>query len=268
MELSSEAELAACEPAVPSQNWSVIPSKLIEQLALAKRVSVLTGAGISAESGVPTFRDAQSGLWARFKPEELATPRAFRANPKLVWEWYAWRREILSNAKPNPGHFALAEMERMFPQFELITQNVDGLHQEAGSQKVVELHGNIRENKCFDEDVVIKEWAETGEVPPKCPRCGGWLRPAVVWFEEAMPKEEFRKAVAATNCDVFLTIGTSSMVYPASALPEEAQGNGAVVVEVNPKMTSFTPQANFHLGGPAGEILPELLQALTERESE
>jgi len=181
-------------------------SKLIDALRCARRIAVLTGAGTSAESGVPTFRDAQTGLWANFKPEELATPEAFRRNPKLVWEWYALRRARVREVAPNPGHFALAELEgrvlglprsapqsrrerseliereQRVPEFLLATQNVDGLHQRAGSRQLVELHGNITRTKCFDENVVVDEWAETGEVPPRCPRCGGWLRPDVVWF--------------------------------------------------------------------------------------
>ncbi len=166
-----------------------IPDALIDRLATAKCVSVLTGAGVSAESGVPTFRDAQTGLWAQYRPEDIATPDAFRRDPRLVWEWYEWRRQLVANAKPNPGHFALVELEKLFPQFHLITQNVDGLHQRAGSAAVVELHGNITRTKCFDEDTVVSFWTDTVNVPPKCPRCGGLLRPDVVWFEEAMPEK-------------------------------------------------------------------------------
>src|SRR2546425_1040129 len=164
-----------------------IPAKLVQKLVAAKSVAVLTGAGVSAESGVPTFRDAQTRLWAKFSPEELATPRAFRRNPRLVWEWYEWRRERVADGEANPAHLALAQMEVLFPQFQLITQNVDGLHQRAGSRCVIELHGNITRTKCFDEGTVVSSWPDTGEVPPKCPNCGGWLRPDVVWFEEPMP---------------------------------------------------------------------------------
>src|SRR5215469_12429556 len=157
-----------------------ISGALIQRLTTARSVTVLTGAGVSAESGVPTFRDAQTGLWAKYNPEDLATPRAFRSNPRLVWEWYTWRRTLVAGAKPNPAHFALVELERLVPEFHLITQNVDGLHQQAGSQKVIELHGNITRTKCFDEGTIVSKWAETGEVPPKCPDCGGLLRPDVV----------------------------------------------------------------------------------------
>ena len=232
-------------------------------LAGARRVTVLTGAGVSAESGVPTFRDAQTGLWANFKVEDLATPRAFRRNPRLVWEWYAWRRELVADAKPNPAHVALAEMERLFPSFHLITQNVDGLHQRAGSHKAIELHGNITRTRCFDEGTLVSSWAETGDVPPKCPACGGWLRPDVVWFEEPMPEAEMEVALKASQvCDVFLSIGTSTLVYPAASLPFEALRGGAMVVEINPQPTPFTEQAHFVLRGAAGEVLPELVSNL------
>ncbi len=174
-----------------------IPTELIEALRKAARVTALTGAGISAESGVPTFRDAQTGLWAKYRPEELATTEAFRRNPRLVWDWYTWRRERVAQAHPNPGHLALAEMEKRVPQFTLVTQNVDGLHRRAGSRNVIELHGNIMRTKCFHEDIMVEAWADTGETPPSCPHCGGPLRPDVVWFGEALPADmhlQLRKA--------------------------------------------------------------------------
>jgi NAD-dependent deacetylase len=240
-----------------------IPAQLIERLAGAKSVAVLTGAGVSAESGVPTFRDAQTGMWAKFSPEELATPRAFRKNPKLVWEWYCWRRKLVAGAHPNPAHIALAEMELLFPVFHLVTQNVDGLHQRAGSRTVVELHGNITRSKCFDEGTIFTTWTETGEVPPHCPNCGGMLRPDVVWFEEALPAAEMDRAVkAAATCDVFLTIGTSAVVYPAAALPFTALRNSATVVEINPQPTPFTEHAHHVLAAAAGSAVPELLGAI------
>jgi NAD-dependent deacetylase len=238
------------------------PPELLQRLASAKRVAVLTGAGVSAESGVPTFRDAQTGLWAQYRPEDLATPRAFRRNPKLVWEWYEWRRKLVADAKPNPAHLALAEMEKLFPQFCILTQNVDGLHSRAGSKVVVELHGNIARTKCFEENTIIPFWPKTDDVPPKCPRCGGLLRPDVVWFEEPLPEIEMRVAnTAAQECDIFFSIGTSALVYPAAALPGTALKNGAVVVEINPQPTPLSAQATYVLTGAAGVILPELLRA-------
>ncbi len=237
-----------------------IPSKLVEALRDATRVVALTGSGISAESGVPTFRDAQSrGLWARYDPQELATPEAFARNPRLVWEWYEWRRGLVAEAGPNPGHLALAELERRVPEFALITQNVDGLHQRAGSRRVIELHGNIMRTKCSEEGVIVREY-ESEEVPPRCPRCGAFLRPGVVWFGEMLPFAALEEASeAARGCDFFLSIGTSTLVYPAAALPHEALESGATVVEVNPGETPLTTHADFTLRGPAGEVLPELL---------
>jgi len=243
-----------------------IPPALIERMATARAVVALTGAGVSAESGVPTFRDAQTGLWANFKPEDLATPRAFRKNPKLVWEWYAWRRNLVAKVDPNPAHLALAHLQQLLPGFRLITQNVDGLHQRAGSAQVIELHGNITRTKCFDENVPIDKWEETKEIPPRCPRCGGWLRPDVVWFEEAMPEQETDLAFElSSNCEVFLSIGTSGLVYPAAALPLRAAEKGSVLVEINPQPTSISDRADFVLAGPAGKILPALLRRLLER---
>jgi NAD-dependent deacetylase len=240
-----------------------LPAELIRRLATAECVTALTGAGVSAESGVPTFRDAQTGLWAKYSPEDLATPRAFRRNPRLVWEWYEWRRKLVTVAKPNPAHFALAEMERLFAHFHLITQNVDGLHQRAGSRNVIELHGNITRTKCFDEGIAISNWANTGDVPPKCPNCGGLLRPDVVWFEEPMPEEEMQQAIeASTTCGVFLSIGTSTVVYPAAELPFEALQSGATVLEINAQPTPLTEKANFVLTGKAGVVMPLLLASL------
>ncbi|EEF62203.1 SIR2 family NAD-dependent protein deacylase [Pedosphaera parvula] len=242
---------------------SPIPSELVDTLRSANRVVVLTGAGVSAESGVPTFRDAQTGLWSQYSPEELATPRAFRQNPKLVWEWYQWRRELVSKAKPNPAHYALVEMQELFPEFTLITQNVDGLHRLPGSNIIIELHGNIHRTKCFQEGTIVESWKDTGDVPPKCPDCGGWLRPDVVWFEEPLPEAELESAMKASRkADVFFSIGTSGLVYPAASLPHEALNHNATLVEINPAPTPLTPKADFMLKGPAGVILPELVKAL------
>jgi NAD-dependent deacetylase len=240
----------------------IISNPLVEKVRTARSIAVLTGAGISAESGVPTFRDAQTGLWSKFKPEDLATPEAFRRNPRLVWEWYQWRRERVGSVSPNPGHAALAELERRVPQFTLITQNVDGLHQRAGSKRIIELHGNIVRTKCFAENVVVDSWPETNDVPPRCPRCGSHLRPDVVWFGESLPDGVFEAAdQAARECDLFFSIGTSTVVYPAAALPHTALESCATVVEINPNPTPLTPKAHFALHGPSGVILPQLIGA-------
>jgi NAD-dependent deacetylase len=237
---------------------------LIQALRAAQHIVASTGAGISAESGVPTFRDAQTGLWSKFRPEELATPEAFLHDPKTVWDWYAWRRELVARAEPNPGHRALVELEASVPKFTLITQNVDGLHRRAGSRNVLELHGNILQTKCFSEGTLVSAWADQEETPPRCPTCNGVLRPNVVWFGEALPAEALAQAFAASrNCDLFLSIGTSTAVAPASSLPFEAHAAGALIVEINPDPTPLTRQAHHVLRGPAGELLPLLAAALT-----
>lgn len=239
-----------------------ISDVLIQHLRTAQRVVVLTGAGISAESGVPTFRDALTGLWAKYDPQELATPEAFRQNPQLVWEWYAWRRKLVSEVKPNPGHHALALMESRVPAFTLITQNVDSLHQRAGSTNVVELHGNLSRVKCFDEDRIVDQWNETGEIPPRCPYCGGNLRPDVVWFGEMLPARELGHAVQASrSADLFFTIGTSSLVQPAASLPFEALENGAALVEINVDRTPLSGWMTYTIEGKSGIVLPALVEA-------
>ena len=240
-----------------------IPPKLIETLRSARYVVVLTGAGVSAESGVPTFRDAQTGLWAKYDPAELATPQAFQRNPRLVWEWYAWRRELVSQAKPNSGHLALAKLEQHVPKLTLITQNVDGLHRQAGSRNVIELHGNINRTICSEERRVIESWPETDEVPPRCPDCGSLLRPDVVWFGETLPQQALEAAFeAAEQCDFFMSIGTSGLVQPAASLPLVAVDRGGSVLEINPDVTTLTARMTYSLRGPAGHLLPALLRLL------
>lgn len=245
-----------------------IPKELIEALKSANSVAVLTGSGISAESGVPTFREAQTGLWAKFDPTELATPQAFQKNPRLVWQWYTWRRQLVSQANPNPAHVALAEMGSFFPKFALITQNVDGLHQRAGSKRVIELHGNITRTKCSIEGTIVDHWTDENNEPPHCPNCGGLLRPDVVWFGESLPEEAIAEAIhAAQNCDLFFSIGTSAIVQPAASLPIQALHSGVDVVEVNIEETPLTSQATYFIREPAGEVLPTLIRtaSITKR---
>jgi NAD-dependent deacetylase len=240
---------------------TTLPSSLAREIAHAGRLAVLTGAGISAESGVPTFRDAQTGLWAQFDPAELATPSAFANNPKRVWDWYAWRRALVARAEPNAGHRALAVIERHAADFVLITQNVDGLHQRAGSRRIVEVHGNIARVKCSREGVIVADWRQDEQVP-RCPGCGSLLRPDVVWFEEALPPAALEAAEdAARRCAVLLVVGTSAEVYPAAALPMYAKASGATVVEINPNATPLSDRADYVLRGPAGAILPALVAA-------
>jgi len=246
---------------------AVALDELLEQAAAALRkaqhVCVLTGAGISAESGIPTFRDALTGLWANFRAEDLATPEAFERDPKFVWDWYEFRRELIRKAEPNPGHFALAELAGRVPRFTLVTQNVDGLHQRAGSRGVLEYHGNILRDRCCVEQVVADRSEDSRHGLPRCAACGGLLRPDVVWFGEAIPRGPMLAAAeAAESCDVFLSIGTSSLVYPAAGLAESALRAGATVIEVNPNRTDLSRNVNVLLAGPSGELLPRLLEQL------
>jgi NAD-dependent deacetylase len=233
--------------------------KAREWIREARSVAVLTGAGISAESGVPTFR-GPGGLWRQYRPEELATPEAFRRDPRLVWEWYDWRRQRIAQARPNAGHEALVRLERSKPRFWLITQNVDGLHERAGSRRVIKLHGDIWLVRCVacgrqqrDERVPLPE------LPPRC-ACGGLLRPGVVWFGEALPPGAWEAAEQAVReAEVLLVVGTSAVVYPAAGLIPLAQACGARVIEVNPEETPMSARLDCSLRGPAGEILPALI---------
>lgn len=231
-------------------------------LRTAERVVALTGAGVSAESGLPTFREAQTGLWARYRPEELATPEAFDMDPRLVWEWYAWRHSLVERAVPNAAHRTLAKMAALIPNFTLVTQNIDGLHQQAGSLRVVELHGSIRHARCIREGA-IRPWPPTNDLPPSCPECGALLRPDVVWFGEPLPSSALAQAVhAASQCDVFLSIGTSGVVEPAASLAYHAAQGGATVAYLNPERPKNTAPGSFYVCGLAGDILPALLGAV------
>jgi NAD-dependent deacetylase len=238
---------------------------LLQLLRQARHLGVLTGAGVSAESGLPTFRDALTGHWAQHRPEDLATPEAFERNPALVWEWYRMRREAALRAGPNPAHLALARLEDLAPRFSLITQNVDGLHRRAGSRAVIELHGDITRVRCSREAVPMETWIEPpiGGPPPKCDGCGAYLRPDVVWFGESLPEEALRRALAAVrDCDLFLTVGTSNLVEPAASLPWLAAEHGATVLVVNTTMDGQRQGARIHhLTGAAGQVLPRLIDA-------
>lgn len=234
--------------------------QLKERLLKSSKVSVLTGAGVSKESGIPTFR-GEDGLWRNYNATELATPESFAANPSLVWEWYQWRRGLIKPIEPNPGHYAIAAMERFYENFSLITQNIDGLHAKAGNKKIFELHGNIWRVRCVEEGTTLEYFDHPlEEIPPKC-SCGGLLRPDVVWFGEALDpsilNESFRMA---TESDLCLVIGTSGVVYPAAVIPVEAKSHGAYIVEVNPNPSSLTPIADEAIQGPSAEVLPELVE--------
>jgi len=230
-----------------------------EWLKQARSVAVLTGAGVSAESGVPTFR-GNNGLWRQYRPEDLATPDAFARDPKLVWEWYDWRRGLIAQAQPNAGHRALVELEKRVKSFTLITQNVDGLHELAGSRNVLEVHGSIWKVRCMScERERSDRRTPLPEIPPKCD-CGAWLRPGVVWFGEALPPQVWQGAEAAARAaEIFLLIGTSAVVYPAAGLAQIAKASGARVVEINIAETVLSGGIDEFLQGPSGELLPQLI---------
>lgn len=240
-----------------------------QYLADAQHVVVSTGAGVSAESGIATFRDAQTGLWSKFDPETLASQQGFLSNPGLVWRWYMERLfDVQERAKPNPGHVALAELERLVPTLTLVTQNVDGLHEEAGSQNVLHLHGSITRFRCnsCDAQHELRVEERKAEMPPTCGWCGGMIRPDVVWFGEQLPFAEVDAAwQAAEACDVMLVVGTSGVVYPAAHLPTLAQQKGARVVDINPDPSPISYAADVYLQGKSGDVLPELVAALRRR---
>lgn len=238
---------------------SMLSPALERALATARHVAVLTGAGVSAESGVPTFR-AQGGLWAQYDPSQLATNEAFSHDPQLVWRWYSWRRKLIRDVAPNPGHYALVELAALFPRFSLVTQNVDDLHRRAGSREVHELHGNIEHSRCIRcAKAYHGDAAPPTEEVLRCD-CGGLIRPGVVWFGESLPEEELRFAQdAARDCDLFLSVGTSGLVYPAAALPVMARQGGAYVVEINPEPSAIAQQLDESIAGASGIVLPQLL---------
>ncbi len=244
---------------------SYVLDEIVKTVRNCHSCVVLTGAGISAESGVPTFRGNQ-GLWAKFKPEELATMSAFVSNPKLVWEWYKWRRKVMGEVKPNPGHYALCQLQPWFERFTLVTQNVDGLHRAAGSENILELHGNIHHNKCVDCNHQFPE--ETDIDPdniPSCPRCGGKIRPDVVWFGEMLDPKIIDKAFSESEqAELFFSVGTSAIVHPAASLPVAAKRRGATLVEINPEMTPLTDLADYYVPAKSGEFLPTLVDQLSK----
>lgn len=250
---------------------------LADRVRSAGRVTVMTGAGVSAASGVPTFR-GPDGLWRTYRPEELATPGAFARDPALVWEWYAWRREKVAACLPNAAHAVLAKWsQHAWPAsrsaeregwFRLITQNVDDLHIRAGTRDLVRLHGSLWELSCFDGCALgATPWRDERvplpELPPRCPHCGGRARPAVVWFGESLDPADVERAVEATACDVFLTVGTSAVVYPAAGLMHQARSRGAFTAEINMEETPASTLVDLSVRGPAEEILPTLSRLIT-----
>ena len=248
-----------------------IDQSLVTRLHAAKHMVVFTGAGVSAESGIATFRDKQTGLWERFDAYELATPEAFNRDPALVWGWYEWRRARVLCAWPNPAHLAIAQLATLVPQFTLITQNVDDLHERAGSSNVLHLHGELMRPRCVrcheaaSYPAGIPDIPEGGchVEPPTCKSCGAYIRPGVVWFGESLPEHEWLAARDAANrCDALLCIGTSSVVQPAASLTRMAIARGAVTVQVNPNATEIDDEVTCSLRGLAGEVLPRLVELL------
>lgn len=236
----------------------VFRQEFIDKLKSSKKIVFFTGAGISAESGIATFRGAD-GIWNRMKPEELANFNAFMRNPDLVWQWYQHRRDIVHNVQPNPGHISIAEMEKYY-EVTVVTQNIDNLHRRAGSSKIFELHGNIERNYCIDCHTYYNSpTLQTAGGVPKC-KCGGLIRPDVVWFGENLPMEEFSGGEKAAEwSDICFVVGTSAVVYPAAYIPKSAKRGGSYLVEINLEATELSPYADYSLFGPAGKILPEIL---------
>jgi len=253
----------------------VFSSDLIVALRQAKHIMVFTGAGISAESGIPTFRDPLSGLWEKFDAEDLASPKAFRKNKALVWGWYEWRRMKIMQAKPNPAHIAIASLERLVPQLTLVTQNVDDFHERAGSTNTIHLHGQILRPRCFGcnrphqlpSELPVEP--ENGRLlpPPKCQHCGGYIRPGIVWFGENLPERELKTALAAAkSCDLMIVIGTSGIVMPTARIPVLARSAGKRVLEIDPhKMDSGL--ADWTIALPAAEALPQLVNLFQSNSS-
>lgn len=239
----------------------------VDILLNSNRVVVSTGAGVSKESGIPTFRETQSGLWENFDPEELCTLQGFLNDPPLVWNWYQDRIKIIETVEPNPGHYALVKLEKMFDKFDLITQNIDNLHQKAGSKNVCELHGNILKYKCLEENTIHPIPNDTSNIPPECPDCGAFLRPNIVWFGEQLPEKEIAYAYKTSgSCDCMIVIGTSGLVQPAASLPFIAKQTAkAKIIEINPEFSAITPISDIFISGKSGEILPMIVELLEKQ---
>lgn len=240
--------------------------RLADRIRAARRLTILTGAGISAASGVPTFR-GEDGLWRRYRAEDLATPDAFERNPRLVWEWYAWRREKIAACRPNAAHEVVAAWSQTHPHCRVVTQNVDDLHLRAGTRNLIRMHGSIWELSCWDGCATgAAGWRDErvplGELPPGCPHCGALARPAVVWFGESLRGEDLRAALEATACDVFLSVGTSAVVYPAAGLVHEARRQGAFTAEINLDETPASAAVDLAIQGGAEAILPRVAELL------
>jgi NAD-dependent deacetylase len=245
----------------------MLSQNLLSRLKNASAVTALTGAGISAESGIPTFR-GKDGIWENQKVEDLATPDALKSNPELFWKFYNWRKKLITDVKPNLGHYALVDFERIYEDYLLVTQNVDNLHRVAGNKKIIEMHGNIFNTKCSACGKLHNEPLTEGPNIPLCTHCGGQLRPDVVLYGENLDETNLRKAQeAAASCEIFFSIGTSSIVEPVASLPYLAKANGSYVVEINSEETPLSEHANECLRGATGKLLPALVIIIEKLQS-
>ena len=238
-----------------------LPGAVLQRLKTARRVVALTGGGMAAESKVPSFRQTHIGEWANYDVSELATPQAFLRNPRLVWEWYQFRRRAVEATEPSPAHYALVDLEQHYPHFTLITQTIDGLHWHAGSRDLIELNGCLRRSRCYEAGHVISEWEDVGEVPPRCPHCGSILRPDVVMFGEGLPQWELRRAQKAVEqCDIFLCAGSVGAIQPVAGFPLIAKRVGALVLAIATEDSIYTLMADHVIAATPGQVLPELVR--------
>lgn len=241
-----------------------LPDAVLQRLKNARSVVALTGGGMAAESKVPSFRESHTGPWAEYDLSELATQQGFMRNPRLVWEWYDYRRRLAEASEPSPAHHALVDLEQYYPAFTLITQTIDGLHWRAGSRDIVEVNGCLRRGRCYEAGHIISSWEEEGEMPPSCPHCGSILRPDVVMFGEGLPENELRRArKAMEQCDLFLSIGTVGAIEPVASFPFVARRVGALVLSLSNDDSIYSLMADHVITGTPGEYLPELVEAIT-----
>jgi NAD-dependent deacetylase len=241
-----------------------LPDTVLQRLRSARRVVVLTGGGMAAESGVPSFRDSHTGPWAQYDVSELATPQAFLRNPRLVWEWYDHRRRAAERAEPSAAHYALVEMEQHYPHFTLVTQAIDSLHWRAGSREVVELNGRLRRCRCYEAGHLVNSWDDDGEIPPRCGHCGSPLRPDVVMFGEGLPRAELRKAQhAVEQCDLFLAVGSVGAIEPVASFPFVAKRVRAFVMSIAPEDSIYSLMADHSIPATPGAVLPDLVRVVT-----
>ena len=238
-----------------------LPENVLRRLKAARRVVVLTGGGLAAESGVPSFRDSLVGKWAEYDVSELATPQAFIRNPRLVWEWYDFRRRGADSAQPSPAHYALVDLEQHYPTFTLVTQAIDSLHWRAGSRDLVELNGSLRRSRCYEAGHIAQSWDEDGEIPPHCAHCGSPLRPDVVLFGEGLPHAELRKAQhSVEQCELFIAVGAVGAIEPVASFPFVAKRFGAFVMSIAPEESIYSLMADYVIAATPSDVLQDLVR--------